>query len=171
MEFTCHTTYDQKALTAMARAVRKTVRAKRSRMVRVWAWIIIALLAVSLWLSWGNVWQMAADCAVIAALLGIGLKEDALNGYFAKRKALPGTDAADTAFYPDYFLVKTAAAESKWQYDRILALAETGAHLVFVMGKDHALAFEKASLAGGSLSEVRRFLEEKSGQKVQNIGG
>ena len=115
MEFTCHTKYDQQALTAMARAVRKTVRAKRSRMVRIWAWIIIALLAVSLWISWGNVWQMAADCIVIAALLVIGWKEDAINGYFAKRKALPATDAADTAFYPDHFLVKTAAAESKWQ--------------------------------------------------------
>jgi hypothetical protein len=171
MEFTCHTTYDQKSLTAMARAVRKTVRAKRSRMVRIWAWIIIALLAVSIWLSWGNVWRTAADCAVMAALLLIGWKEDALNGYFAKRKALPGTDAADTAFYPDYFLVKTAAAESKWQYDKILALAETGAHLVFVMGKNHALAFEKAALEGGSLTEFRRFLEEKSGQKIWNIGG
>ena len=30
MEFTCHTTYDQKALTAMARAVRKTIRRRRA---------------------------------------------------------------------------------------------------------------------------------------------
>lgn len=171
MEFTCHTTYDQKALTAMARAVSKTVRAKRSRIVRIWAWIIIVLLAVSLWISWGNVWQTAADCIVIAALLVIGWKEDALNAYFARRKALPGTDAADTNFYPDHFLVKTAAAESKWQYDKILALAETGAYLVFVMGKNHALAFEKAALEGGSLPEFRRFLEEQSGQKIQDIGG
>lgn len=171
MEFTCHTKYDQKALTAMARAVRKTVRAKRSRMVRIWAWIIIALLAVSLWLSWGNVWQTAANCIVIAALLVIGWKEDALNAFFAKRKALPGTDAADTSFYPDHFLVKTAAAESRWQYDKILALAETGAYLVFVMGKNHALAFEKAALVGGSLPEFRRFLEEQSGQKIQSFGG
>ena len=171
MEFTCHTKYDQQALTAMARAVRKTVRAKRSRMVRIWAWIIIALLAVSLWISWGNVWQMAADCSVIAALLVIGWKEDAINGYFAKRKALPGTDAADTAFYSDHFLVKTAAAESKWQYDKILALAETGEYLVLVMGKNHALAMEKATLEGGSLPEFRRFLEEKSGRNTQNIGG
>ena len=80
-------------------------------------------------------------------------------------------DAADTAFYPDHFLVRTAAAESKWQYDKILALAETGAHLVFVMGKNHALAFEKSSLSGGSLPEFRRFLEEQSGQKIQHIGG
>lgn len=171
MKFTCHTTYDQKTLTAMARAVRKTIRAKRSRRVRLYAWIIIGLLLVSLWLSWENVWQAAANCAVIAALLLVNWKEDAINGYFAKRKALPGTDAADTTFYPDYYLVKTAAAESKWHYDKILALAQTQDHLIFVMGKDHALAMEKASLEGGSMSEFRRFLEEKSGRQIQNIGG
>ena len=171
MEFTCHTTYDQKALTAMARVVRKTVRAKRSRMIRVWAWVIIGLLAVSLWLSWGNIWQTAANCAVIAALLLINWKEDALNAFFAKRKALPGTDCADTTFFPDCFLVKTAAAESKWQYDKILALAETVEYRVLVMGKNYALAVEKATLAGGSLPGFRRFLEEQSGQNIQNIGG
>ncbi|MDY5509612.1 hypothetical protein [Dysosmobacter sp.] len=112
MEFTCHTKYDQQALTVMARAVRKTVRAKRSRMVRIWAWSIIALLAVSLWVSWGNVWQTAADCAGITALL-LGRKESALNSYFAKRKALPGSAAADTVFYPDHFLVKTAGSSRR----------------------------------------------------------
>lgn len=171
MKFTCHTTYDQKALTAMARAVRKTIRAKRSRRIRLYAWVIIGLLLVSLWLSWGNVWQSVLNCAVIAALLLINWKEDALNGYFAKRKALPGTDAADTAFYPDYYLVKTWAAESKWHYDKILALAQTRDYLVFVMGKDHALAMEKATLEGGSMREFCCFLEEKSGRKIQNIGG
>lgn len=171
MEFTCHTTYNQKTLTAMARAVRKTVRAKRSRMIRCYAWIIIGLLLVSLWLSWENVWQTIANCVVIAALLLINWKEDALNAFFAKRKVLPGTDAADTTFYPDHYLVKTAAAESKWHYDKILALAETQDYLVFVMGKNHALAMEKAALEGGSIPEFCRFLEEKSGRKIQNIGG
>lgn len=51
MEFTCHTTYDQTALTAMARAVRKTVRAERSRIARYYGWIVLGLLAVALWLS------------------------------------------------------------------------------------------------------------------------
>lgn len=171
MEFICHTTYDQKALTAMARAVRKTVRAERSRMVRYRGWIITGLFLISIWLSWGTLWQMVLSCVVIAALLLISWKEDSLNGYFAKRGALPGTDTADTAFYPDHYLVKTAAAESKWHYDKILALAETQDYLVFVMGKDHALAMEKANLEGGSIPEFRRFLEGKSGRKIQNIGG
>ena len=171
MEFTCHTTYDQKALTAMARAVRKTIRAKTSRRVRLCAWIIIGLLLVSLWLFWGNIWQTAADGVVIAALLLIDWKKDAINAFFARRKALPGTDSADTAFYSDYFLVKTAAADSKWQYDKILALAETRDYLIFVMGKNHALAMDKAALESISILEFRRFLEEKSGQEIEAIGG
>ncbi len=171
MEFTCHTTYDQKALTAMARALRKTVRAKRSRRIRFVAWIIIGLLLVSIWLSWGSLWQTVADCAVMAALLLLHWKEDALNGFFAKRKALPGTDFADTIFYPDHYLVETPAAETKWQYDKILALAETEKYLVLVVGMNHAMALEKVTLTGGGLPELRRFLEEKSGREIQNIGG
>lgn len=171
MEFTCHTTYDHKALTAMARAIRKTVRAKRSRQIRVYAWIIIGLLLVSLWLSWGRVWQTVIHCAVIAALLLLHWKEDSINAYFAKRKALPGTDFADTTFYADHYLVKTPAAETKWQYEKILALAESGGYLVFAMGKNHALAMEKAALKGGNIPEFYRFIEEKSGRRVQNIGG
>lgn len=171
MEFTCHTTYDQKALTAMARAVRKTVRAERSRIVRRYGWIMIGLLAISLWLSWGTLWQMVLSCVVIVALLLVHWKEDAINGYFAKRKALPGTDFADTTFYPDYYRVNTAASESKWQYDKILAWTETRNYFVFVMGMNHAMAIEKAALEGGTVPEFRRFIEEKSGHKLQNIGG
>lgn len=67
--------------------------------------------------------------------------------------------------------MKTAAAESKWQYDKILALAETRDYLLLVMGMNHAMALEKAALEGGSVPEFCRFIEEKSGRKIQSIGG
>ncbi|MGO5023348.1 YcxB family protein [Lawsonibacter sp. LCP25S3_G6] len=171
MEFTCHTTYDQKALSAMARAVRKTIQAKRNRLIHLNTWIMIGLLLVSLWLCWGDIWQTALHCTVIAALLLISRNEDRINAFFAKRKAMPGTDAANTTFFSDCFLTKSDAAESKWQYDKILALAETKDYLVFVVGKNHALAVEKATLKGGSIPEFCRFIEEKSGRKIQNVGG
>ena len=171
MGFTCRTTYNQKALTAVARAVRKTVRAKASRKVRLCSWVIIGLLLVSLWISWGKTWQTAANCAVIVALLLTNWKEDAINAYFAKGKALPGTDFAEAVFCPDSFFVKTAAAESKWQYGKIFALAETDGYFLLVMGKNHAMAVEKTNLEGGSISEFCRFIEDKSGRKIQNIGG
>ena len=151
--------------------MRKTIRAKRSRWVRLYAWIIIGLLLVSLVLTWGKVWPTVTNSVALVGVLLVNWKEDAINGFFAKRKALPGTDAADTTFYPDYYLVKTPAAESKWQYDKILALAETKDYLLLVMGKNHAMALEKANLEGGSLQEFCRFMEEKFGRKIQHIGG
>ena len=44
MEFTCHTAYNLKALTAAARALRRTLRAKKSRVSKLYAWIISGLL-------------------------------------------------------------------------------------------------------------------------------
>lgn len=171
MEFTCHTTYHQKTLTAMARALRKTIRAKRSRKTAIYSWLVVGIAMLSLYLSWGTIWKTVLNCVVIAGLLLILWKEDAINGFFAKRRALPGTDAADIIFYPDCYLVKTAAAESKWQYDKILALAETKDYVLFVLGKNHALAMEKAGLEGGSVREFCHYMEERTGKKVQDIGG
>lgn len=171
MEFTCRTAYDQEALTAASRALRKTIRIQHGFAVRHRTWSVIALAAISFWLSWGTAWQMVLSCVVIFGLLIVNWKGDAIDAYFAKRWGYPDTDSADAAFYTDYFQVDAVAAESTWQYDRILALAETGEYLVLVMGKNHALAMEKATLEGGSLPEFRRFLEERSGQSIQIIGG
>lgn len=43
MEFTTTTDYDMKTLTAMARALRKTVRKKRSRRTHIFGWIVVLL--------------------------------------------------------------------------------------------------------------------------------
>lgn len=171
MEFTCRTAYDQKALTAASRALRKTIRTQHSFAVRHRTWPVIVLAAISFWLSWGTAWQMVLSCVVIFGLLIVNWKGDAIDAYFAKRWGYPDADSADAAFSTDHFQVDAAAAESRWRYDRILALAETGEYLVLVMGKNHALAMEKATLEGGSPPEFRRFLEERSGQSIQNIGG
>ena len=171
MEFTCRTKYDLNTLTAMARAVRKTVRSERSVTSRHRGWFIAGLFALSMWMSWGTAWQIALTCAVAAVLALVSWKEDAINARLAMRAALPGTEVADALFRADCFLIKTAAAETSWQYDGILAAAETGGYIVFVMGRDHALAFDKAALSGGSLTEFRAFIEEKSGLKLRSIGG
>ena len=49
MEFVFETDYDSKAMTAMARGLRKTVRKKHSRRSHIFGWIVIVL---ALLLSW-----------------------------------------------------------------------------------------------------------------------
>lgn len=171
MKFTCRTACDQKALTAANRVLRKTIRAEQSLIVRHWGWWVIVLAAVAFWLSWGTAWKMVFSCVVIFGLLVVNWKGGAIDAYFAKRWGYRNRDSDAAAFCTDNFLVKTATAESKWQYDKILALVETGKYLVLVMGRNQALAMEKATLVGGSLPELRHFLEERSGMKIQNIGG
>ena len=43
MEFTTATDYDMKTLTAMAKALRKTVRKKKSRRAHIFGWIVVLL--------------------------------------------------------------------------------------------------------------------------------
>lgn len=47
MEIICSTTYDRRALSALARALRKTVRRTRSRLLRVWCWVLLVLSLLS----------------------------------------------------------------------------------------------------------------------------
>ena len=43
MEFSFETVYDQKAVTAMAHGLRKTIRKKHSRRSHVFGWFVVAL--------------------------------------------------------------------------------------------------------------------------------
>ena len=43
MEFIVETIYDQESITAMAKAMRKTVRKRRNKRTRIAGWIIIIL--------------------------------------------------------------------------------------------------------------------------------
>ena len=152
MEFTCNTCYDRKALTAMSRAVRKTIRKKSSRLLHIYSWV-------------------ALDSAVILLLLLVQLKEDALNAFFARRQAMPRLEDCDTCFYSDYYETRFPGSVTQWQYDRILHLAETSRYIILILGKNHAQACGKADLAGGSVEAFRSFLEQKTGKETQYIGG
>ena len=53
MEFTFETIYDQKAVTTMAKVLRKIIRKKRSRRSHVLGWIVV-VLAVLLTFPFGE---------------------------------------------------------------------------------------------------------------------
>ncbi len=169
MEFICKTVYDKKSMTTMAKVLRKTIRAKSARRIRIFSCFLIALLLLSSYLSWGNPWRIALYALVIVLLLLVTWKEDALNGFFAKRAALPGMDGVLTTFRDDCYEVQLSGAISQWQYDRILILVETQTYLTFVLGRNHAQIFDKTNLEGGTLEELRLFLEEKTEKQIQHI--
>ena len=173
MVFTIETDYDLETLTAMAKGLRRTLRRKRSKRVHLFAAVVIALgllvLAAKLFLKQPLGGEDAVTLIAVLAVILTGIFEDRLNAYAAKRRLLPGTQHASTIFEADSYTVKTGAAESKWQYDKILAVAETKRCFVFVLSKNHAQAFDKAGLSGGSLDDFRAFVAEKTGLPIQTV--
>ena len=83
MEIICSTTYDRRALSALARALRKTVRRTRSRLLRVWCWVLLVLSLLSAWVSWGEWGTVALNGAVAVLMLAVLLGEDAINAFIA----------------------------------------------------------------------------------------
>ena len=171
MEIICSTTYDRRALSALARALRKTVRRTRSRLLRVWCWVLLVLSLLSAWVSWGEWGTVALNGAVAVLMLAVLLGEDAINAFFARRWAMPRLEDCDTCFYSDYYETRFPGSVTQWQYDRILHLAETSRYIILILGKNHAQACGKADLAGGSVEAFRSFLEQKTGKETQYIGG
>ena len=170
MAFTFETRYDTKALSVMARALRKTVRKKRSRRSHILGWIVI-VLALLLVLADGFALDASTIITSLAALslLLVFLFEDRLNGAVAKKRLLPGTEKAVTVFSEDNFVSTTDVGKTEWNYDMILAVAETPDFFVFIFSKNHGQVYDKRSLQGGTADDFRRFIEAAAGKPVQRI--
>lgn len=171
MEYTCHTIYDQKALSAMARALRKTVRKTSTRRVRILGWAIFALAGLMLVLSDGSLVSKVLDGIAMVLILVVQVWGDAINGWVAKRRILPGAELCSTQFYTDYYASKAAGASTRWEYGSIVAVVESRDYFFFILGKNHAQAYQKSQLKGGTVDGFRSFLEQRTGKAVEQIGG
>lgn len=170
MEFTCKTVYDRRVLAAMSRALRKTLRKGIDRGLKVFAGVVTLIALITILDSAQSVWVRGLYGVLVFLMLFVQWKGDSLNAIFAKRKALPGMEVCRAHFVPDHYETVTAGAATQWQYDRILALVETSQYFIFILGRNHAQAFEKRCLERGSEAEFRSFLEEKTGKSIQYIG-
>ena len=145
MEFRFETQYTAKTMAVMARALRKTIRKKRSRR--------------------STVITLAAAAVILFALLF----EDRINGYVASKQLLPGMEKAVTVFSEGGFTSTTDVGTTEWKYDKIAMLAETAGFFVFIFSASHAQLYDKQHLQGGTAEEFRHFIEQQTGKPVQQI--
>ena len=173
MEFKFETAYNQEALTTMAKALRKTIRKKRSRRSHILGTIVIAL-ALFLTLPLGNeIYVITAKKVltwlVSAIILLTLIFEDRLNGAIAKKRMLPGLEKAVVTFKEDSYHSVTEIGSSEFKYDNILMLVETTDYFVFIFSQNHAQIYSKSSFEGGTMEEFRAFIQNATGQTIQNI--
>lgn len=169
MEFTFETAYNQKALTAMARGLRKTVRKKRSRRSHILGWIVIMLALILAFFS--GSFGFRAVVTLIAALVMIAVLcfEDRLNGYFAGKRMLPGTGKAVSRFTDEFYSSETEIGKTEFHYEYIAALAESEDYFIFLFSNNHAQVYDKHTLSGGSVDDFRAFIQEKVQKTISLI--
>lgn len=173
MEFTFETNYNQKSLTAMSRVLRKTIRRKRSKRSHIFGWIIVVLSLLLTIASWkeGMVFSSNTIITLIAILLilVVLIWEDAINGYVARKRMLPGTEKGTTVFNSEGYRSTSEMGKTEWHYDKINIVAETKDYFVFVFNFSHAQVFDKNSITGGTVEEFKKFIAEMTGKEVQEI--
>ena len=169
MEFCFETEYTPKAMAVMAKALRRTVRKKRSRRSRAFG-AVVCVLGIVLVLSASefNFKVIMTLLAVLAILLTL-IFEDRLNGYIAYKRMLPGMDRSRVCFREDGYRSETPVGTSEFSYSTIRGLAEHRDYFVFLFSQSHAQLFDKRTIAGGSVEEYKRFLTEKTGLDFQTV--
>ena len=173
MKFTFETEYNQKALAVMAKCIRQTARAKHSKRSHIFGWIVIAL-ALLLSFSSGDegfviTFKTVITWVAAAVMLIVLLFEDKINGYFARKRMLKGTEKSIVTFdteNPHMFISQTEVGKSEFNYDKIAMIAETDRYFVFVFSASHVQVYDKNSLSGGTVNEFREFITQKTEKMV-----
>jgi len=173
MAFQCETAYDQEAMTAMAKAIRKTARRKRSKRSHVFG-VIVIVLALLLTLPLGDKkfeidFRTVITWAAAAILLFTLIFEDRINGYVARKRMLPGLASAVVTFHEDGYHSETEVGSSDFQYGTVALLAETKDYFVFVLSQNHAQIYSKKSLTGGTAEEFRAFITNAVGKEIRQV--
>lgn len=173
MEFVFETNYDQKGITTMAKALRKTIRRKRSKRSHIFG-IIIIICAILLsvhekgeaFVITGNL--VVAWIAVIIMIVTL-LFEDKLNGYIARKRMLPGMEKSIVTFQEESYLSETAVGKTEFYYNNINTIAETDEYFVLIFNQNHAQIYDKNGLKEGTIEDFRDFITQKTEKEIQKI--
>jgi cation transport ATPase len=173
MEYTFETLYNQEALTIMAKCLRKTVRRKKSKRSHFFGWIVV-ILAVILSVasdaeSFAIDFKKVITWTVALAIVVSFIFEDWLNGYFAKKRMLKGTEKSTSTFDTEIataFISETAIGKSEFSYDKVAQIAETERYFVFIFSENHAQVYDKVGISGGTVDEFREFISKVTNKTV-----
>ena len=173
MEFTFTTAYNQKAMTAMAYTLRKTIRKKHNRRSHILGWIIVVfglLLSIPIGKDDFQIsFQSVLTWVIVLILIIVLLLEDSINGYVARRRGLPGLEQATTTFTPEGYHSSTAVGSSDFHYNNIVMIAETNDYFVLIFSQSHAQVYDKSSITGGSIDSFRQFIQEQTGKTIYKV--
>lgn len=170
MEFVNQTVIGNKELAALSRGNRKTVRKRRSVIVRMFAILVIALNLFFAWVSWrvgDSRWWL--NLAVAVFLLVITLREDWFNLKLSGKYVMPDAKEVTSSFDADGFSQVSMAADNHFLYSQIEMICETSNYFLFYLDHNLGQVYDKNGFTKGTAMGFREFIVRKTGLQVRNI--
>ena len=170
MKFHFETNYDLRALTSMAKGLRKTVRSKESKRNHTMC-IAMAVIMLVMVLVNGSAaleptfWNVLNWIIIVVLILSV-LFDDMVNAYLSQRRKVVGREKTAVVFSADKYQLITAKRSSTWYYTRIAALAEDKEFFVIVLNESNAQVFKKSTLKDASMDEFRTFIKQATGKEI-----
>lgn len=165
------TTVDLRAMTALARVSRKTLRRGRSGPVRALAWFVV-LLEAFLTVSYiqGGFGTWLPNTLMGLFMLGCLLLEDRINGAFVLRQVPKDGRVVNAAFQEDSSYVHRSGAGENWYtYSQIRLAAETKEYFVLLQDRSHGQVYRKTDFTWGDPDQFRALIHKKTGLRIQKM--
>ena len=167
MELSLDMNYNQKAMTAMAKAMRVVLQAEQDKKSKIIAWIFIGLAAVILLTSQQVGWMQIAAGILVALFVLYLIFQDQVNGFLALKKLPEKMRSGVWLFREDGYFSNTEAGESDYSYQNIFAIVESEGYIFLVFHNGEAQILELAAIKGGTADDLRRLLRKKTSLTIQ----
>lgn len=167
MEFTFDLNYDQKAMTVMAKAMRKGLQEEQDKRSKIIGWVFIALTVLILLTSKTFGWMQIAACILIAGFAAYLIWQDQVNGWLALRKLPEKMRKGRWLFREDGYFSDTEAGESDYSYHNIFLMVESQGYMMLVFHEGTAHVIDMSTIQGGTAAEFRKLLRRQTSLTIQ----
>ena len=165
------TAYDRKAMKALARAVRKTVRKRWDIISKIIGSValVMAVFVTALYLifddlgfDFDNIIILIAGIFILACMIW----QDDFNAWIGKARTYQAGATAKQIFQDDKYIIITPGVTGEWEYHTIQWFCETRDYFMFILDKNHGQIMDKSGFQQGAPDDFREFIEKKAGLKA-----
>ena len=169
MEFTFDLNYNQKAMTAMARAIRKSLQEEQDRKSKILGWIFVVMAILILLFSDTFGWMQSVASILIACFAAYLIWQDHVNAFLAMRKLPVKMRSGKWLFREDGYFSDTEAGESDYSYNNIFMMVESQGYMILVFHEGKAHIIDLSTIQGGTAADFRRLLRRQTNLTVQEV--
>lgn len=169
MEFTFDMNYNQKAMTAMAKAIRKGLQEEQDKKSKIIGWVFVALTVLILLFSKTFGWMQIAASVIIAVFAAYLIWQDQVNGYFAMKKLPEKMRTGKWLFREDGYFSDSEAGESDYSYQNIFMMVESQGYMILVFHEGKAQIIDLSTIQGGTAADFRKLLRRQTNLSIHTV--